>query len=147
MKNTIKDAAKKTNVSITTVYRVSNKSKDVSAKTCKHILSIIKELSYFLFVIASGLKICLSKGISVSDEVSIVGFDDSYILPYIIPRLTTIKQRREEMGKVAAELLLNRMSSQNKKKKTLRQIIIPVELIERESAIFFSSNEGGDRLE
>jgi len=51
------------------------------------------------------------------------------------------------MGKVAAELLLNRMSSQNKKKKTLRQIIIPVELIERESAIFFSSNEGGDRLE
>lgn len=147
MKYTIKDVAKKTNISITTVSCVSNRSKDVSAKTCRHILNVIKELGYSPSAMASGLKICLSESISVSDDVSIVRFDDSYISPYIIPRLTTIKQRREEMGKVAAELLLNRMSSQNKKKKTLRQIIIPVELIERESAIFFSSNEGGDRLE
>ena len=141
MKYTIKDAAKKTNVSIITVYWVSNKSKGVSAKTCKYILNIIKELSYFLFVIASGLKICLSKGISVSDEVSIVGFDDSYISPYTIPPLTTIKQRREEMGKVAAELLLDRISSRNKEKRTPWQVIIPVELIERESAISLPSKQ------
>jgi DNA-binding LacI/PurR family transcriptional regulator len=39
------------------------------------------------------------------------------------------------MGKVAAELLLDRIGSQNKKERTPRQVIIPVELIERESAI------------
>ncbi|HAJ32414.1 MAG TPA: LacI family transcriptional regulator [Candidatus Atribacteria bacterium] len=81
------------------------------------------------------IKALNDKGISVPDEVSVIGFDDSYISPYIIPPLTTIKQRREEMGKVAAELLLDRIGSQNKKERTPRQVIIPVELIERESAI------------
>ena len=84
------------------------------------------------------IKALNDKGISVPEEVSIVGFDDSYISPYIIPPLTTIKQRREEMGKVAAELLLDRIISDNKKRITPRQIIIPVELIKRESAISLS---------
>ena len=93
------------------------------------------------------IKALNDKGISVPDEVSIIGFDDSYISPYTIPPLTTIKQRREEMGKVAAELLLDRISSYNDEERTPRQIIIPVELVERKSAISFSSNEGGDKLE
>ena len=86
------------------------------------------------------IKALNDKGISVPDEVSMVGFDDSYISPYTIPPLTTIKQRREEMGKVAAELLLDRISSHNNEERTPRQIIIPVELVERKSAIPFSSN-------
>jgi LacI family transcriptional regulator len=77
------------------------------------------------------------KEISVPNDISVIGFDDSYLSPYVIPPLTTIKQRREEMGKVAAELLLDRISSHNNEEKTPRQIIIPVELIERESAIPF----------
>jgi len=87
------------------------------------------------------IKALNDKGIVVPNEVSIVGFDNSYISPYVIPPLTTIKQRREEMGKVAAELLLDRISSQNKKERTPRQIIIPVELIKRESAISLSSKQ------
>ena len=85
------------------------------------------------------IKALNDKGIVVPDEVSIVGFDDSYISPYIIPSLTTIKQRKEEMGKVATELLLNRISSFDKGKKVPRQVTISVELIERESAIPISS--------
>ncbi|PKP58907.1 LacI family transcriptional regulator, partial [Candidatus Atribacteria bacterium HGW-Atribacteria-1] len=87
------------------------------------------------------IKALKDKGISVPDDISIVGFDDSYISPYIIPPLTTIKQRREEMGRVAAELLLDRISSRNKEKRTPRQVIIPVELIERKSAIPISSKQ------
>ena len=87
------------------------------------------------------MKALNDKGISVPDEVSIVGFDDSCISPYVIPPLTTIKQRREEMGKVAAELLLDRINSRHKEEKTPRQIIIPVELIKRESAISLSSKQ------
>ena len=89
------------------------------------------------------IKALNDKGIVVPDEVSIVGFDDSYISPYIIPSLTTIKQRKEEMGRVAAELLLNRISSRDKKEKTPRQVIISVELVERESAIPISSKRRG----
>ncbi|GAI05388.1 unnamed protein product [marine sediment metagenome] len=89
------------------------------------------------------IKALNDKGIVVPEEVSIVGFDDNYISPYVIPPLTTIKQQREEMGKVAAGLLLDRIASQNKKERTPRQIIIPVELIERESAIPISSGQRG----
>ncbi|PKP60292.1 LacI family transcriptional regulator, partial [Candidatus Atribacteria bacterium HGW-Atribacteria-1] len=83
------------------------------------------------------IKALNDKSISIPNDVSMVGFDDSYISPYTIPPLTTIKQQREEMGKVAAELLLDRISSHDKKKRTPRQVIIPVELIERESATPF----------
>ena len=89
------------------------------------------------------IKALNDKGISVPDEVSVVGFDDSYISPYVIPPLTTIKQRREEMGKVATGLLLDRISSQSKKERIPQQIIIPVELIKRESAIPISSGQRG----
>ncbi len=89
------------------------------------------------------IKALMDKGISIPGEVSIVGFDDSYIAPYIIPPLTTIKQRREEMGKIAAELLLDRIISSHKKGRTPRQVIIPVELIKRESAISLSSRNRG----
>lgn len=81
------------------------------------------------------IKALNDKGIVVPDEVSIVGFDDSYISPYTIPSLTTIKQRKEEMGKVATELLLNRISSFDKEKIVPRQVTISVELVERKSAI------------
>jgi len=87
------------------------------------------------------IKALKDKDITVPDEVSVVGFDNSYISPYVIPSLTTIKQRREEMGKIATELLLDRIAYQNKKERTPRQIIIPVELIERESAISISSKQ------
>lgn len=87
------------------------------------------------------IKALNDKDITVPDEVSVVGFDDSYISPYVIPSLTTIKQRREEMGKIATELLLERISYCDTKGKTPRQIIIPVELIKRKSAIPISSKQ------
>jgi len=87
------------------------------------------------------IKALNDKGISVPDEVSVVGFDDSYISPYVIPSLTTIKQRREEMGKIATELLLDRISYRDTKGKTPRQIIIPVELVERKSVVPISSKQ------
>jgi LacI family transcriptional regulator len=87
------------------------------------------------------IKALHDKGISVPDTVSVIGFDDSYLSPYVIPPLTTIKQRREEMGKIAAELLLERIASRGKEEKIPRQIVIPVELVERESVISLSSKQ------
>ncbi|MCD6238166.1 MAG: substrate-binding domain-containing protein, partial [Thermotogae bacterium] len=85
------------------------------------------------------IKALHDKGISVPEDVSVIGFDDSYMAPYVIPPLTTIKQRREEMGRVATELLLSRINSRDERKKTPRQVIVPVDLIERGSAISISS--------
>lgn len=69
-------------------------------------------------------------GLSVPKDISIVGFDDIEISSYIKPSLTTIRQPIHEIGKVAAELLLDLIE---KKKKTPLRKILDVELITRES--------------
>ena len=48
-------------------------------------------------------------GLSVPEDVSVVGFDDIHIAGYLNPPLTTIAQPMAELGRVAAELLLQRM--------------------------------------
>jgi LacI family transcriptional regulator len=46
-------------------------------------------------------------GISVPDELSIVGFDDLDIASLVTPQLTTVRQPLAEMGRLAATLLLD----------------------------------------
>ena len=48
--------------------------------------------------------------IAVPAELSIVGFDDIHLAAYINPPLTTIAQPKYELGVIAAELLLARLS-------------------------------------
>ena len=48
-------------------------------------------------------------GLSVPEDVSVVGFDDIHIAGYLNPPLTTIAQPTTELGRVATELLLQRM--------------------------------------
>ncbi|MCJ7790261.1 MAG: LacI family transcriptional regulator, partial [Candidatus Atribacteria bacterium] len=71
MNITIKEVAKKANVSITTVSRVFNGNNGVSPKTRKRVLKVIEELGYSPSAMASGLKTNLSKciGIAVPDAL------------------------------------------------------------------------------
>ena len=46
-------------------------------------------------------------GVRVPEDVSIVGFDDLPIASYTDPPLTTIRQPKQQMGRVAMEMLLN----------------------------------------
>ncbi len=47
------------------------------------------------------------KGLSVPRDISVVGFDDTRIAECVYPRLTTVRQPIEDMGRKAAELLLD----------------------------------------
>ena len=50
----------------------------------------------------------LSKeGVRVPDDVSVIGFDDIEVSGYFVPALTTIKQPRVEIGRVAAQMLFD----------------------------------------
>lgn len=69
-------------------------------------------------------------GMNVPDDISIIGFDDSEMSKYVTPKLTTIRQSCDEIGKEAADILINQI---NKKEKVKTNKIIPVELIVRES--------------
>lgn len=57
--------------------------------------------------VAIGLmRAAFQAGVSVPQDVSVVGYDDIDIAPYTIPPLTTISQSGVEMGRTAAALLL-----------------------------------------
>lgn len=67
-------------------------------------------------------------GKSIPDDYSIVGYDNSPMSEYVTPTLTTIAQPTFDLGKIAAELLLERI--RNPKQAWARKVL-PVELIKR----------------
>ncbi|GAE37384.1 LacI family DNA-binding transcriptional regulator [Halalkalibacter akibai] len=70
------------------------------------------------------------KGLEVPKDISIVGFDDIHFAQYTVPALTTIRQDTAQIGKTAANLLIEQISD---KKKQYMSIKIPVSLVERKS--------------
>lgn len=56
------------------------------------------------------IRALVDAGISVPEDVSVVGFDDIHFAPYHSPALTTIRQPLFEMGQLAARTLLDVLS-------------------------------------
>jgi LacI family transcriptional regulator len=71
-----------------------------------------------------------NRGLSVPDDISIIGFDDIPQAALTHPALTTISQPLEKMGRVATQVLLDMLSAPEKKTK---RIELPTELIVRDS--------------
>ncbi|TFE00098.1 LacI family DNA-binding transcriptional regulator [Jeotgalibacillus sp. R-1-5s-1] len=53
------------------------------------------------------MKAVKEKGLSVPEDISIIGCDDILPARYVEPPLTTIRQDKEKMGKMAAHILLD----------------------------------------
>lgn len=63
---------------------------------------------------AAGVMVaCSQAGLNVPRDVSVCGFDDSWIAKSVWPYLTTVYQPIEEMGRAAAMLLLRRDDPEN----------------------------------
>ncbi|MCL5986537.1 MAG: LacI family transcriptional regulator [Actinobacteria bacterium] len=71
------------------------------------------------------------KGFRVPDDISVAGFDDIYISRFMKPPLTTVRQPIYRIGEIAAELLLERMSSTEQPEP--KRIIVDGELVIRDS--------------
>ncbi len=78
---------------------------------------------------AQALQICRKLGISVPDQMKIIGFDDVNIASLTTPQLTTIHQPVKEMAEIAVNLLHDAVSGKLVPKRT----VLPVCLIERET--------------
>jgi LacI family transcriptional regulator len=70
-------------------------------------------------------------GIRCPQDVSVVGFDDISVAGFCMPRLTTVRQPLEEMGRQAVECLLARIQEPNKDHPS--KVVLQPELIVRES--------------
>lgn len=77
------------------------------------------------------MKLLLSRGINIPRDIAIVGYGNINYTDFLKIPLTTISQPAREMGRVSANILLERI---NGKKKQSRQIFLKTGLIIRESS-------------
>ncbi len=75
------------------------------------------------------LQVFSEQNIRVPDDISVVGFDDIDAASYVYPKLTTIKQDKEEMGRLAAELLVDLI--ENTERSMPQHFVLPTQLIVR----------------
>ena len=71
-------------------------------------------------------------GISVPNDISVVGFDDIEISNTYIPTLTTVRQDRFELGLSAAQSMIKSLNNE-KPQLSIYNKVIDVELVIRES--------------
>lgn len=76
----------------------------------------------------SALKALQAGGVSVPDQVSVVGFDDLEIADHAHPRLTSVRQDLKRGAATLVEFLFRRMAGEETPSATL-----PIQLIERNS--------------
>lgn len=84
-------------------------------------------------IIAIGaMKAIREAGLQVPRDIAVVGYDDIEIASYLEVPLTTIRQKRYELGRKSAELLIRRLSCGEELKP--EHVIYPPELVVRDSA-------------
>lgn len=81
-------------------------------------------------IIIGAMKFFHQHRISVPEEVSLLGYEDSILTEYSIPGLTTVKINKEKIGMEACRVLLERIANPKTK---LANIVVPPQLIVRES--------------
>jgi LacI family transcriptional regulator len=70
-------------------------------------------------------------GLSIPDDIALVGFDDVEAAELVTPPLTTVTNPSYEAGRAAGELLLSRVQGQSTRAR--RTVLLPCRLVERES--------------
>ena len=77
------------------------------------------------------MKLLLNRGISIPQDIAIIGYGNLNYTDFLKIPLTTISQPAQEMGRTSANMLFEIIE---KKKKQHRQIFLKTELIIRESS-------------
>ncbi len=83
------------------------------------------------FALVGGLKRLNQMGIRVPEDISIAGYDGSYLSEVLTPKLTTVSQDTEVLGRTAANQLIDAI--EHPKTWLPEQITVPSRLIPGES--------------
>ncbi len=69
-------------------------------------------------------------GLRIPDDISIIGFDDVPQASFVYPKLTTVRQPLEQMGRIAVKLLLEQIEDQSRPP---QRVALATQLIIRDS--------------
>ena len=89
------------------------------------ITAILAETDMLAF---GAQRLASERGLSIPQDLSLVGFDDIPPAVRNVPPLTTVRQPLAEKGEVAYQLLQELLAGE-----AARNVVLPVELIVRES--------------
>lgn len=70
-------------------------------------------------------------GLSIPEDMAVVGYDDIELAAYMTPPLTTIHQPKDELGELAIDVLIHRMAQPGQKQ---QRVQLTPELVVRGSA-------------
>ena len=97
---------------------------------CEHFFDSV--VSYNDQIALEVIRALEDEGLKVPDDVSVTGYDDSYLASSGKVPLTTVAHPQEKLGEMAAELLLGLLKEGNIPESE-RQILVKPELVIRES--------------
>ena len=86
------------------------------------------------YMAMGAIQACQEKGLKIPDDIAVAGYANEPFSELISPKLTTVEQYSEEIGKAAARLLLEEMLSENDEVIPRKTILRP-RLIVRESTV------------
>lgn len=121
-----------------TVAEARTNDEDDAADAARGLLSVDDRptaVLCFSDVLARGVvRAAEDLGLSVPDDLSVVGFDDSLVARHGKPALTTVRQDVEEKGRLAAAALTDAIAhARAGTKGRVRHQVLPTELVVRES--------------
>lgn len=97
---------------------------------------LLKENEKFTAIFATcddiavgAISVAHKRGLRVPEDISIIGYDNTKIAEMCYPALTTVGQPLYEMGQKSVEMLIKRISLNEK----VGSIIMPFEIVERET--------------
>ena len=130
-----KSALKEANIESTFILRGEKRGFRNGYEMTKKIINEYPKITGIFCLndeIALGCMKCLHEHkINVPKEISVIGYDNLPLSSQIHPTLTTIEQKKIEIGKKSAEILIEKLEKPEKKQTQI--IKFPVEFIKRES--------------
>ena len=91
----------------------------------------------------TAMKVAKKLGRNIPEDIQVIGFTDGVLSKHATPSLTTVSQHGQKIGEQAANLLINRLESEdygydpyginNSPESDFIKLVIETEIIERES--------------
>ena len=128
--NTLKELGIEADESLTIASAYRNPR--LAAKYTKQLLELKKRPTCILYPddysAIGGLNAIDEAGLTVPNDISVVGYDGLYVSQIIHPKLTTYEQNCEEIGRVAAKSLIRLIRDQ--KSTLIEKILVPGKIVE-----------------